>query len=41
VTVTSAQNGGASLAASGPGRHRVTAVKAGMVDAFPITVTVK
>jgi hypothetical protein len=41
LTATSTANGGASLAASGPGHYRVTAVKAGMVDAFPVTMTVK
>jgi hypothetical protein len=34
-------NGSAAIAASGPGHYRVTATKAGMVDAFPLTMTVK
>ena len=42
LTTVSGANGTATLAPpGGPGRYRVTAAKNGMIDAFPITVTVK
>ena len=41
VKAVSGANGAAALAAGGPGRYRVTAAKAGMIDAFPVTVAVK
>jgi hypothetical protein len=40
-TVSTANGAAAIAASSGPGRYRVTATKPGMVDAFPLTVTVK
>jgi hypothetical protein len=41
-TTSSAADGGATLAPGGrPGRFGVTASKTGMIDAFPVTVTVK
>ena len=42
LTTVSGANGTATLAApGGPGRYRVTAAKNGMIEAFPITVTVE
>jgi hypothetical protein len=41
-TTSSGADGGATLApGGGPGRYGVTANKTGMIDAFPVTVTVK
>jgi hypothetical protein len=40
-TTSSSADGGATLAPGSPGRYGVTARKAGMIDAFPVTVTVK
>jgi hypothetical protein len=42
TTAVSGVDGLATLAANrGPGRYRITASKAGMIDAFPVTVAVK
>jgi hypothetical protein len=42
ATAVSGSDGGAALALGGaPGRQTVTATKRGMIDAFPITVSVK
>jgi hypothetical protein len=41
ATAVSGSDGAATLALGGPGRHRVSAEKVGMIGAFPVTVTVR
>jgi hypothetical protein len=41
ATAVSGSDGAATLALGGPGRHRVSAEKSGMIGAFPVIVTVR